>query len=109
MQEKKELMQTLHASDEWGFLHGKDRVTLESDLLAAFQAADEKGCGRLSRVQLKDSIKQCLGDDVEQKEVSALLGLAKPAEAGGFYFQPIIDSAFRTLKGMHEFAILFED
>lgn len=106
MTKKKERMQSLHASEDWGMVFGMDRDTLEHNLAQSFAKFDVDNTGTLSRMQIKSALISTL--DVDKKTFNALMAIAKQTETGAFLYQPIIEEAFRTLKGMEELAIIYE-
>eukprot|EP00515_Schizochytrium_aggregatum_P005509 CAMPEP_0202046100 /NCGR_PEP_ID=MMETSP0963-20130614/1090_1 /ASSEMBLY_ACC=CAM_ASM_000494 /TAXON_ID=4773 /ORGANISM="Schizochytrium aggregatum, Strain ATCC28209" /LENGTH=459 /DNA_ID=CAMNT_0048610727 /DNA_START=42 /DNA_END=1421 /DNA_ORIENTATION=+ len=109
MNEKKEIMQNLHAGEGWGVVFGRDRDTLEAELQAAFEALDKAGSGCLTKLQIKDGIKAVFADTIDRKATTALLALAKTTESGMYQYKTLVEQAFRTLKGIVELSILYED
>lgn len=107
MAEKQERMQTLRSSDGWGMVYGKDRDTLEAELLEAFLGMDPERSGCLGREDIKMALKSVL--DTDKKTLHALQTLAKQTEAATYKYQPVVDQAFRTIKGCLELAIVYED
>jgi len=107
MSEKRVQIETLHSSEGWGYVLGRDRDTLEHDLLEAFEDMDEQKMGVLPREDIKSCLKATL--DIDKKTIHALLSLAHMTETGEYRYKPIVTEAFRTLKKLLELAIIFED
>jgi len=106
--EKKEQMQTLHAREDWGMVCGKDRDTLEAELLEAFLQKDSENHGCVTREAMKTVLKTVL-PGLDKQSLSALLALATKTETAMLRYQPVVDQAFRTLKKIMELAIIYED
>ncbi|GBG26283.1 Calmodulin-like protein [Hondaea fermentalgiana] len=102
--EKQERMQTLHASDGWGMVFGRDRDQLEEELLAAFRELDEDGAGCLTREEIKTTLKSIL-PELDRPSMHALLALAQQTETAQYRYKPVVEHAF----GLMELAIIVED
>merc|ERR1712232_234894 len=100
MEKKKERMQSLHSREDWGMVFGMDRDTLEYELKASLNKYDPENTGALSRIQIKNAITNVL--KVDKKNCNALMALATRTETGSFLYGPVVEEAFRTLKGMEE-------
>lgn len=91
--EKQEQMQTLHASDGWGMVFGRDRDQLEGELLSAFRDLDYDGVGCLSREEIKATLKSVL-PDLDRPSMHALLALAPQTETAQYRYSPVVEQAF---------------
>jgi len=91
----------IHSSEQYQLMFGQDRVSYQSALFGAFEAADSEGTGCLDAKSIEACVTQ-VSPGITPKQISAILSLAADQDGDMISYHVIADQAFPVLQFLLE-------